>query len=371
MTTPNPFEGVTTINGTPTHAPDRLTVDYIPKYVAHMVAEGRATGTVDKTQASLVKFARYVPTIDSPWSAIQGYLDTMRDLGYVDSTIGLHLTHVKTFYKWLADERHLPMNPFKSNQLLRAPKKADIDVRAGGFTSHEIAKMRQAVDDIERYGSKYLRSEATLETRLVFMLALTTGMRLGEFQNIRLSHFEVRDDVWWLNVEKAKWREYGRYIRIERETSFVLIDFVNLTKAKRARVIDRVTGIDDYLFVGGTRASVRNRLAERLGTIMRTAQTTHDSKGRQRQLFHAFRKTAISHAANHGAKAGEIESAYGVGAKTAQKHYINPTLNQRQNHAAAAAEELVAAAMKPVDAYERDIWSPFAGLDDRVPYDVE
>lgn len=356
---------------TPGSAPLRLVSDVLPIFYAERTAKGLAKSTMDASALAITRFVTKVPTLDMTWGEIEAYVTSMRDSGYRDTTIDLHLTHIRTFVKWCVQGGYMPVDLFKYNRLKNSPKPSGIEARATSFSSHEIARMRQACDDIERFGGKYHSGEFMFEVRLVFLLALTTGMRLAEISVIRLSDFEVRDTVWWLRIPKAKWSEYGRNIRMERETTFVLIDYVNATQAKRDSTIARDTGITDYLFVAGTRVAARSRLLSRLNQVIQTAQVTHDDRGRRRQVFHAFRRLAISTAAQHGARAGEIKAAYGVGALTAHKSYIDPVVNQRMDSASAAADELSRIAKTDVTSYESNIWTPFAGDRERTAFDVD
>lgn len=355
-TTRNPFTDVKIVDETTRRAPERLISDWIPKYHAHLVAAGRADTTLRNTMGSLLKLSSDMRVLDLTADDIEVWIDRLRERDFRESTIALHLKAVKTFYKWLWRNKNIETNPFHEFTM---PRRAVAETTSTGFSAHEVAKMRQAIDDIERYG-KFTRATTVLEYRLVFMLALTTGMRLSEFENIRLSDFEVIDGIWWLRIPKAKWHEYGRNIRIERETSYVLVDYVKATEIRRNEVIDAETGIDDYLFVGGSRATVRGRLLNRLNEIMEISKTKSDDRGRRRQTFHAFRKTIISQAAIKGATPTEIESAYGVGAQTARKHYINPALDRAHTVASAAADQMASAALRPVEEYESNNYVPFA-----------
>jgi len=345
-----------------------LVMSTLPRYLGECAAIGNGKASIDSKRNAITRFAATCGTMHPLASEIEAWIADMKT-NYIPATQHLHLILVRGFFRWAVRVGVILDDPFEVHQIAFKPKSHN-SARAKQtlpFSTHEIARMRQAVEDLERFGFKGRKSTWITEHRLVFLLSLTTGMRLGEVVEIRLSQFEMRDSVMWLNVAKAKWSAQGRYVRIESETAAALREYVPMTTGERDR--PTTDGIADWLFPAKSRGSARNRIAGRVRDIMDLAETKHDSKGRRRQLLHAFRKTVISTAAAHGATSGEVESAFGVSAAVARKYYIDPTLNASHDRASAAAVSLVAAANTPLARFNVDIWSPFSGAEDRIPED--
>jgi len=341
----------------------------LPRYLGEMTAIGNSTASINSKRNAILRFSTKCNTMHPLASDIQAWIDDML-ISYIPTTQHLHLTLVRGFFRWAVRVGIINDDPFDIHKITFKPVSNTRTKKHNNtlpFSTHEIARMRQAVQDLERFGFFGRKATWVTEHRLVFLLGLTTGMRLGEMTEIRLSEFEMRDDVLWLNLPKAKWHRDGRYVRIEYETAAALREYVGMTKAERDK--PTTDGVNDWVFPAKSRQSARNRICSRVRDIMHLADTKLDAKGHRRQLLHAFRKTIISTAAAHGATPGEVESAFGVSAAVAAKFYITPSLNARHDRASAAAVSLVAAANTPLSKFTKDIWSPFSGAEDRIPED--
>jgi len=102
------------------------------------------------------------------------------------------LTQVRGFFRWLARERYLLVNPASELVLPRKPPRLPTD----GFSVAEVEQILRAIDVATPLG---LRDRAIVET------LYSTGMRRMEL--VRLDLYDLDLERRWVTVREGKWKK--------------------------------------------------------------------------------------------------------------------------------------------------------------------
>ncbi len=161
---------------------------FLQEYLAYLKLEKNLSEqSVLAYSSDLNKFLHFVEdknkidlnTITS--KLLSEYFEIMRDLGISSSTTARYLSSVKGFFKYLSSQEYIEKNPAEILSTRITERKLPTVL---SFT--EIEKILQSPNTNERLG---LRDKAILE------LFYSSGLRVSELINLKLSDLYFSDDV--------------------------------------------------------------------------------------------------------------------------------------------------------------------------------
>lgn len=109
---------------------------------------------------------------------IFAYRDRLENKGAASNTIALKLKCVRSFYKWMIDNGHMNQNPYPIGGLTWSAKKETRAISVPAYD--EIILMRQ-------------KRGVTIQTATTFEMLLSTGLRISEYCQVRLSDIDRTD----------------------------------------------------------------------------------------------------------------------------------------------------------------------------------
>ncbi len=163
-------------------------IQFLQEYLAYLKLEKNLSEqSVLAYSSDLNKFLHFVEdknkidlnTITS--KLLSEYFEIMRDLGISSSTTARYLSSVKGFFKYLSSQEYIEKNPAEILSTRITERKLPTVL---SFT--EIEKILQSPNTDERLG---LRDKAILE------LFYSSGLRVSELINLKLSDLYFSDDV--------------------------------------------------------------------------------------------------------------------------------------------------------------------------------
>ncbi len=163
-------------------------IQFLQEYLAYLKLEKNLSEqSVLAYSSDLNKFLHFVEdknkidlnTITS--KLLSEYFEIMRDLGISSSTTARYLSSVKGFFKYLSSQEYIEKNPAEILSTRITERKLPTVL---SFT--EIEKILQSPNTNERLG---LRDKAILE------LFYSSGLRVSELINLKLSDLYFSDDV--------------------------------------------------------------------------------------------------------------------------------------------------------------------------------
>jgi len=139
--------------------------------------------TVKNYEIDLDEFKVYldhkqITTFDVDYKEIRGYLEYLSKLKYSKATVSRKISSLRTFYKFLYKKNKISNNPMP---LISNPKK---DKKLPKFLF---------INEVEELLSKPDESIAGLRDHLVMELLYSTGLRVSELVNIKLSDINEND----------------------------------------------------------------------------------------------------------------------------------------------------------------------------------
>lgn len=150
----------------------------LPKFIAHLNDLNRSPSTILAYRADLEQLVDFltkknIGTVDLvETSHIEGFRDDLLSQKYTPKTVSRKLNAVKTFFRWLIDEKLSSKDPSTS---VAHPK---IEVSKPKFLSPlEYRALRDVV-----------RNDARIAA--IVELILQTGLRISEVANLKLANFK-------------------------------------------------------------------------------------------------------------------------------------------------------------------------------------
>jgi len=149
------------------------------KFVSNLGKKGRAQATVvaySKDIEQLISFATRKQKTDShevSKADIEDFLTYLSEHEYTKKTISRKINAIKTFFKYLMDEKIIENDP---SQLIQHPKLEQNAPRI--LTKIEYRALRDTVKEDVR-------------TKAIVEILLQTGVKISELANMKLSHIKL------------------------------------------------------------------------------------------------------------------------------------------------------------------------------------
>ena len=264
-----------------------------------------STKSLDVYQNALKSFTGYLEHVsinriqDVASGHIDGYRLSLVDLGFTDAGITLYLQTVRSFFKYLEDNRHIFINPAATlivpgypRKLLPVPSEKDIE------------KVLLQPDITSTIG---IRDRAILET------AYTSGIRREELFNLTVFDPDIKQGT--LRVKGKGNKE--RTVPLGKKAVYWLKQYMENARPKLLRNpdenalwISRIKG--GRLSVGGI-----GRLIEKHGKAAGTTVLLS---------AHAIRRACVTHMLQNGAHPIEIQLLLGHASLHTLSQYLRVTI---------------------------------------------
>lgn len=261
--------------------------------------------TVNNYKIELIKYNNYLETNNIKYESITRdeirlylkYLDTQK---YKNSSISRNLSAIRSFYKYLVNEKILSSNPFL---LISNPKK-----------ENKLPKFLNEIeieDIINIYEGK---SPIDLRNKLILELLYSTGVRVSELVNIKLSDINMHDNSIRIFGKGKKERIvlFGQYCKED------INDYM-----KKSRDYYLNSKESDYLILNkyGTKLTTRS-----IENIINDA--TKKLALKHNVTPHMIRHTFATHLLNHGADLKTVQELLGHESLSTTQIYTHLT-NER------------------------------------------
>ena len=149
------------------------------KFVENLISKGRASATVvaySKDIEQLIDYAvrqRISGAHELSKAIIENFLKSLSDSNYTKKTISRKINAIKTFFKFLIDEKIVESDPA---QFIQHPKLEQNAPRI--LTKIEYRALRDTVKE-------------DIRTKAIIEIFLQTGLRISELAAIKLSHIRL------------------------------------------------------------------------------------------------------------------------------------------------------------------------------------
>lgn len=210
----------------------------IERYINNLSSDKKSENTIINYQVTFTQFIKY--TNDKKIDMVLDFKDfkalifdfvesikTYEDKDgvkkeYAVSTVNPKRTHIRELISYLYDREQIPEDFSNKVKILKRVKG---DPRAV-LTMEEIKKI---ISTLNKEIASKTRYESFLSARnkFLFVVLLTTGMRISEGVRIKWSDIDIRENK--LYVTKAKGNK-KRWIPITQDLKFQIYDYENLLK---------------------------------------------------------------------------------------------------------------------------------------------
>jgi integrase len=129
-------------------------------------------------------------------STIQAFLASLKKDGRSNSSCNHYLRAIKMFCNWLVKDRRIPFNPLACLSLMN--EKVDRKHQRRALTLDEIQRLLTTTGN----GAIYQGIEGT-ERRMIYLLALTTGLRASEIKSLTRAGFDFSSEPAKVTVKAA------------------------------------------------------------------------------------------------------------------------------------------------------------------------
>lgn len=185
-------------------------------YLACKKLEGVAKGTLYNYKMELEKFDLFfhkpISTINS--MDIRMYMSSISE-GRLESTINTKMVPIRDFFQWLQNEEYIVSNPTKKVKAMKEPHR-----ERTALTNEQIEIVRDGLTD--------------RRDKAIFEFLLSTGCRVGEITNIKLSEID------WIKMSLFVIGKGNKQRRVF---------FNERTKVALKKYIDSRTTYNEYLFI--------------------------------------------------------------------------------------------------------------------------
>ena len=194
--------------------------DHLSDYRIYLEAKGNTSQYIDLTMARIrqaIDTTKWKTIADIDVAAISMYINVLRAGNRGLATINHHLRAVKSFTRWLLVNHRIVCDPLIGVQMLNANTDHRRDRRA--LEDDELARLIMVAHDNEsvtitkRYRRKSGPDKGKIRIGnrtyhipnrdLLYLLAVSTGLRLSELKSLTPQSFELDDDPPTVTVEAS------------------------------------------------------------------------------------------------------------------------------------------------------------------------
>lgn len=149
--------------------------DLLPKFIGNLESKDRSKSTILAYRADIEQFIDYLTAANIARAAdvkrehIEGFRDSLTNKKYTAKSVSRKLNAIKTFFRWLAQENHIPTNTSES---VSHPKVQYVLPKF--LSALEYRALRDVVRDDERIAA-------------IVELILQTGLRISEVANLKMT----------------------------------------------------------------------------------------------------------------------------------------------------------------------------------------
>jgi len=198
----------------------RPIAEHVAEYRRYLEAKANSPEHVDLTVARLdlaIANCKWEMIADIDASSLDGHVERLHGQKRSRATINHHLRSVKSFSRWLFTNHRLPRDPLVGVRLLNA--KTDRRRERRALDDDELAKLIRAADerDVVTIEKRYIRKKGPNKGKLrigtrnlsipnrgeLYLLAVSTGLRLGELRSLTKRSFDLDADPPTVTVEAA------------------------------------------------------------------------------------------------------------------------------------------------------------------------
>ena len=167
----------------------------IEEFITARRADGRSPRTIKDYHRVLDPFTAWcrkqgtVQLADLDVTTVRSYVVHLREKGWAENTVGIHVRNLRAFLRWLYEENYTETN------LALAIRPSKARVRPGNLPTKEEVCRLIAVCNSDQWASR---------DKAMILLLLDTGVRLGEMASLRREDVHIEDDPAWLQVYVPK-----------------------------------------------------------------------------------------------------------------------------------------------------------------------
>lgn len=157
----------------------RQVQSHIEEWISSLKTSGRSEVHVERTEKrieAIVASTKWETLADITPESVERFAAQLRELNRSNQTVAHYLQSAKQFARWLTRTGRLPFNPL--DPITKPNPKAD------------RRRKRRMLLPAEW---PFLESAATLERRVLYRLAIETGLRAGEIRELRGAHLLIDD----------------------------------------------------------------------------------------------------------------------------------------------------------------------------------
>jgi integrase/recombinase XerC len=175
----------------------------VKRHLRHLALEGKSPHTIRRRDQALQRLAKALPCplLDATPEQLYEWRAAMRN---GTGTIAVYLSHIRSFYRWAADEGVIPVNPVIAVPVPKPPKRLPRPIPEADLM-HALALTTPG-----------------MPVRLMLVLGGWCGLRIGEIAGLRVQDLRVNDrpPVVIVSHESAK----GRKERVVELSPFVVAE---------------------------------------------------------------------------------------------------------------------------------------------------
>ena len=234
---------------------------------------------------------------------IREWIVSLTEAGLSPVSVNRMTSSLRSFFRWLRKTGAVTKDPFLRIGFQRTPSKLP------GYITE--AKMDEVVEDVERGDDGSFEAQ---RNSLIIVMFYSTGMRLAELLDVRLTDFSD-------NFRELRIRGKGNKERV--------VPLIDYTRGKVSAWVDRIkaenicASSDNFLFLSSAGKPVSRSEVYR---IVRDELTRMGVQGKRSP--HVLRHTFATHMLNDGADIREIQEMLGHASLSATQVYTHNSISQ-------------------------------------------
>ena len=197
---------------------EKTVAQAVEYFVRARQADGRAPRTIRDYHRVLDRFARWceergiaLGALDR--ASVREYVAGLRERGWSESTVAIHIRNLRTFLRWLREENLVEDDLARA---VRAPRQVVREEEP--LSLEEIRALIRVCQADDNNGKRDLA---------LILCFLDTGLRLGEMALLRRSSVHFGEDgTAWIQVYAPKTRSY-RFAFLGRKATAALSDYLS------------------------------------------------------------------------------------------------------------------------------------------------